>query len=211
MITLPHSLFRHQRHIRQTPWVPSVPRPPPLGNIQLSCELSCVGWLLASTDIPRFDGAISARHIPHPTRLFNMEATFDDHHSHMEKLRAEEPPQHFHYLQVEYIKVLEGELDVDVGDKRIRLTPSDDELEIPAWCRNRLIPLPPSDDRKYTKFLLSGPGAEGPYMLDAIFYENYYRYMDHALSPGGDGISLIQVLCVSRPSHKITAVVMHSI
>jgi hypothetical protein len=115
----------------------------------------------------------------------------------MEKLRAQEPPQHFHYLQVEYIQILEGQLDVDVGDERIRLTSSDEELMIPAWCRNRAIPLPPSNDRKHTRFLLSGPGANGPYMLDSIFYENYYRYMDQALAPGGEGISIIQVLCVS--------------
>ena len=117
----------------------------------------------------------------------------------MQKLRAQEPPQHFHYLQVEYIRILEGELQVDVGDKRIRLTPFDGELEIPAWYRNRVIPLPPSEDRKYTKFLLSGPGANGTYMLDDIFYENYYRYMDQALSAGGEGISVVQVLCVSLP------------
>jgi len=115
----------------------------------------------------------------------------------MEKLRAQEPPQHFHYLQVEYIQMLEGELYIDVGDERIRLKPSDGELLIPAWFRNRVIPLPPSEDRKYTKFLLSGPGVESAYMLDSIFYENYYRYMDQALSPGGDGISIVQVLCVS--------------
>ncbi|KAF2680810.1 hypothetical protein K458DRAFT_372838 [Lentithecium fluviatile CBS 122367] len=92
--------------------------------------------------------------------------------------------------------MLEGELNVDVGDKRIRLRPSDDELEIPARCRNWAIPLPPSEDRKYTKFLLNDPGADGPYMLDAIFYENYYRYMDQALSPGGEGISVVQVFCM---------------
>jgi quercetin dioxygenase-like cupin family protein len=57
---------------------------------------------------------------------------FDDYHPHMEKLRAQEPPQHFHYLQVEYIQMVEGELYVDVGDKRILLTPSDGELGIPA-------------------------------------------------------------------------------
>ena len=148
------------------------------------------------TDSCSFDGAISVRHLPHKTRLFNLEVTFDDHHTHMEKLRAQEPPQHFHYLQVEYIQMLEGELYVDVGDKRVLLTPADGELEIPAWARNRAIPLPPSGDRKYTKFLLSGPGAVGDYMLDAIFYENYYRYMDQALATGGEGISVVQVLCV---------------
>lgn len=135
--------------------------------------------------------------MPHETRLFNLEVTFDDNHSHMENLRAQEPPRHFHYLQVEYIQMLEGEL--DIGDKPTLLTPSDGELGIPAWARNRVIPLPPSEDRKYTRFLPSGPGAVGDYMLVAIFYKNYYRYMDHALAPGGEGISIsiIQVLCVS--------------
>lgn len=150
-----------------------------------------------STNNYSFDGAISVRHLPHPTRLFNLEVTFDDHHPHMQKLRAQEPPQHFHYLQFEYIQMLEGELYVDVGEKRVQLTPSDGELEIPPWCRNRAIPLPPSEDGRHTRFLLSGPGADGPYMLDAIFYENYYRYMDQALAPGGEGISVVQVLCVS--------------
>lgn len=79
--------------------------------------------------------------------------------------------------------MLERELHVDVGDKRILLTPSG-ELEIPACYRKRAVPLPPSD---------------GSYMLDAMFYENYYRYMDQALSPGGDGIGIVQVLCIGLP------------
>ncbi|KAK3210020.1 hypothetical protein GRF29_44g1365675 [Pseudopithomyces chartarum] len=58
---------------------------------------------------------------------------FDDHHPHMEKLRTHEPPVHFHELQVEYFKVLEGSIDVDVGDRRVRLTPADGELEVPTW------------------------------------------------------------------------------
>ncbi|KAH3953915.1 hypothetical protein HBI24_121800 [Parastagonospora nodorum] len=92
--------------------------------------------------------------------------------------------------------MLEGELYVDFGYKRVLLTPSEGDLEIPAWARNRVIPLPPSEDR-------NAPGSysmvpeQSDYMLDAIFYENYYRYMDHALAPGGEGISVIQVLCVS--------------
>jgi hypothetical protein len=78
------------------------------------------------------NGTISVRHLPRETRLFHLEVMFDDYHPHMEKLRAQEPPQHFHYLQVEYIQMVEGELYVDVGDKRILLTPSDGELGIPA-------------------------------------------------------------------------------
>ncbi|EAT89586.1 hypothetical protein HBI56_029130 [Parastagonospora nodorum] len=91
--------------------------------------------------------------------------------------------------------MLEGELYVDFGYKRVLLTPSEGDLEIPAWARNRVIPLPPSEDR-------NAPGSysmvpeQSDYMLDAIFYENYYRYMDHALAPGGEGISVIQVLCM---------------
>lgn len=80
-----------------------------------------------------FDGAISCRNVPHPTRYFNLEVVFDDHHPHMEKLRTHEPPVHFHELQVEYFKVLEGSIDVDVGDRRVRLTPADGELEVPTW------------------------------------------------------------------------------
>jgi hypothetical protein len=44
---------------------------------------------------------------------------------------------------------------------------------------------------------MSGSGASGSRKLDFIFYENYYRYMDEALAPGGGGLSIIQVLCVS--------------
>jgi len=120
--------------------------------------------------------------------------------THMEKLRAQEPPQHFHYLQVECIQVLKGELYVDVRDKRTLLTPSDGKLEIPTWASNRVMALSPSEDRKYTKFLLSGPGAVRDYMLDAFFYENYHRYIDRALASGGEEISIIQVLRKSIPS-----------
>ncbi|PSN62789.1 hypothetical protein BS50DRAFT_603421 [Corynespora cassiicola Philippines] len=105
------------------------------------------------------------------------------------KLREKNPPQHFHYLQ--------GSLYVDVGERKILLTAADGELEIPAWARNRAISGPASDDNKHTRFLLSGPVADGPYMLDDVFYENYYRYMDQVLAPGGEGISIIQILCVS--------------
>ncbi|KAF2822309.1 hypothetical protein CC86DRAFT_425947 [Ophiobolus disseminans] len=82
--------------------------------------------------------------------------------------------------------MLEGKLYVDVKDERIRLTPSHGELEVPLWCRNRVIPLPPS----------RCPGADGAYILDAILHENYYQYMDQELALGGDGISVIQVLCI---------------
>ena len=74
-------------------------------------------------------------------------------------------------------------------------------------CRNRLIPTPPSDQRRYTKFLMSGSGASGTRKLDFIFYENYYRYMDDALAPGGEGLSIIQVLCVSlSAAHQSDAI-----
>ncbi|ORY13380.1 hypothetical protein BCR34DRAFT_535608 [Clohesyomyces aquaticus] len=141
-----------------------------------------------------FDGAISVRQLTHPTRLFNLEVIFDDHHPHMLKLREQIPPQYFQYLQVEYVKVLEGSLYLDIGKKRVLLTPSDDEREIPTWTRNRAFPGPLSAERRLTKFLLSGPAAAGTFMLDTAFYENYYRYMDRALAPGGEGISIIQVL-----------------
>ncbi|KAF2463678.1 uncharacterized protein BDR25DRAFT_245311, partial [Lindgomyces ingoldianus] len=92
--------------------------------------------------------------------------------------------------------VLEGSLYVDVGTRRVLLTPLKPELQVPPWVRNRVIPGPPFPGQRFTKFLLSSPAAVGPYMLDFIFYENYYRYMDQALAPGGEGIDLIQVLCM---------------
>lgn len=49
---------------------------------------------------------------------------------------------------------------------------------------------------------MSGSGASGTRKLDFIFYENYYRYMDDALAPGGEGLSIIQVLCVSLSGAK---------
>jgi hypothetical protein len=147
-------------------------------------------------DFSRFDGAISVRKLPHPTRLFNLEVTFDDHHPHLVQLREQLPPQHFHYLQVEYFQVLEGSIYVQVGEKRVLLTPDDGELPVDPWVRNRLIPGPLSTEQRKTKFLLSGPASEGPYMLDFIFYENYYRYLDQAVT-GGEGLDIVQILCVS--------------
>ncbi|KAF2472735.1 uncharacterized protein BDR25DRAFT_312649 [Lindgomyces ingoldianus] len=110
-----------------------------------------------------FDGVISVRQLTHPDRLFNLEVTFDDYHPHMHNLRKQTSPQHFRYLQAEFVRVLEG---------------------------------PPSVEQKYTKFLLSGPASEGPFMLDAIFYENYYLYITKVLAPGGEGLSLIEVFCM---------------
>ncbi|ORY13383.1 hypothetical protein BCR34DRAFT_599922 [Clohesyomyces aquaticus] len=86
-----------------------------------------------------FNGAISVRQLTHPDRLFNLEVTFDDHHAHMRKLREQTPPQHFQYLQVEFMKVLKGSIYINVGEKRILLTPSNNELEIPTWTRNQAI------------------------------------------------------------------------
>ncbi|KAF2259716.1 hypothetical protein CC78DRAFT_524385 [Lojkania enalia] len=143
--------------------------------------------------VSAFDGAITFRNLPHPTRNFNLEVTFHDHHPHLLRLREHEPPAHFHYLQVEYFQVLEGSLYVDAGPKRILLTPSDDELPVEAWVRNRVIPGPLSSDQQTTRFLLSGPAAQGPRMLDYIFYENYYRYMDAMISTG-QAIEFIQIL-----------------
>jgi hypothetical protein len=60
-----------------------------------------------------------------------------------------------------------------------------------------LIPIEPEEGRRYTKFALSGDGVAGTRMLDSVFYENYYRYMDQALAVGGEGISVVQILCVS--------------
>jgi hypothetical protein len=96
---------------------------------------------------------------------------------------------------VEYFQVLEGSLYVDVGDERELLTPSSDELPVESWVRNRVIPGPLSADQKKTIFLLSGPAAQGTRMLDYIFYENYYRYMDAMVSEG-QAIELIQILCM---------------
>ncbi|KAF2014434.1 hypothetical protein BU24DRAFT_481891 [Aaosphaeria arxii CBS 175.79] len=144
-----------------------------------------------------FDGAITFRNLPHPTRNFNLEVTFSDHHPHLLRLREHEPPPHFHYLQVEYFQVIEGSLYVDVGPNRVLLTHNDDELPVPPWVRNRTIPGPLSNDQQVTKFLLSGPAPKGKEsrMLDYIFYENYYRYMDEMVSTG-QAIDFIQILCM---------------
>jgi hypothetical protein len=149
--------------------------------------------------VERFDGAISVRRLPHPDRLFNLEVTFDDEHPHMLKLREQKPPVHFHYSQVEYIEVVEGSLYIDLGEKQVLLTASDGEYTIPPWTKHRAIPGPLETGRKYTKFILSGPKSNDTYMLDFIFYENYYRYMDQVLAPGAEGISIIQILCVRTP------------
>jgi hypothetical protein len=142
-----------------------------------------------------FDGAITFRNIPHPARHFNLEVTFHDHHPHLLRLRTHEPPPHFHYLQVEYFEVLEGSLYVEVGAHRLLLTSESGELPVMPWVRNRVIPGPVSESQTKTVFLLSGPAAQGTRMLDFIFYENYYRYMD-AMVAEGKAIELIQILCM---------------
>ncbi|KAF2868135.1 hypothetical protein BDV95DRAFT_580310 [Massariosphaeria phaeospora] len=140
-----------------------------------------------------FDGAMSSKRLPHESRIFNLELTFDDHHPHLLKTREQEPPEHFHYFQDEFIQVLEGSVIHPFGKERLLLTPADGEVCIPPYVRNNLIPGPLSEDQKTTRFLLSGPAADSNYMLDLIFYENYYRYLDQAVS-GNESIDLIQVL-----------------
>ncbi|KAF2657852.1 hypothetical protein K491DRAFT_714143 [Lophiostoma macrostomum CBS 122681] len=145
--------------------------------------------------VSAFDGSITFRRVPHPTRYFNLEVTFHDHHPHLLHLRDMNPPQHFHYAQVEYFQVLEGALYIDVGSERILLTPESDELPVNPWVRNRVIPGPLSETTPITKFLLSGPASTTNRMLDYTFYENYYRYMDQMVS-GGQPIEMIQILCM---------------
>lgn len=91
--------------------------------------------------------------------------------------------------------MLEGSLYVDKGSERVLLTPTSDELAVGAWVRNRVIPGPLSTDQQKTVFLLSGPAAQGARMLDYVFYENYYRYMDGQVV-SGNPIELIQILCM---------------
>ena len=94
-----------------------------------------------------------------------------------------------------YFEVLEGSFYVQVGSERVLLTPSDDELSVKPYVRNSVIPGPLSTRQKVTKFLMSGPAANGYRMLDYIFYENYYRYMDTTVA-AGNSIELIQILCM---------------
>ncbi|PVH97431.1 hypothetical protein DM02DRAFT_685011 [Periconia macrospinosa] len=157
--------------------------------------ITTAGEEVVSVQWGSFDGAITFRRVPHPTRYFNLEVTLQDHHPHILRLRENPPPTHFHYLQVEYFEVLEGSLYVQVGSKRVLLSPSDDELPVEPYVRNRIMAGPLSNDQKLTKFMMSGPAAEGHRMLDYVFYENYYRYMDTAVS-AGNPIELIQILCM---------------
>lgn len=96
---------------------------------------------------------------------------------------------------MEYFEVLEGNLYVQVGSGRVLLTPSNDELPVQPYVRNRVIPGPLSTNQKVTKFLMPGPAAEGDRMLDYIAYENFYRYMDTMVS-AGNPIELVQILCM---------------
>ncbi|KAF2113910.1 hypothetical protein BDV96DRAFT_495626, partial [Lophiotrema nucula] len=91
--------------------------------------------------------------------------------------------------------VLEGSVHITLGNKCLFLTPEEGEVCILPFTRNNLIPGPLSDTQRTTKVLLSAPKAEGDRMLDFLSYENYYRYLDQAISCN-EGIDILQILCM---------------
>jgi hypothetical protein len=76
----------------------------------------------------RFDGAISVRHVPHLTRLFNLEVAFDHHHPHIKKFRVRGPSECF-IISGWSISDADGELYVDVEAQRSLFTPTNNELQ----------------------------------------------------------------------------------
>lgn len=149
----------------------------------------------------RFEGAITVSHFHAPSRkrAFYFDVTFILDHPHLLKLAsAEKPPLHFHPYQEEYIEVTEGRLGVEVEGKEYILTPTDGEFTIHPWSNHRLYPLlpaPGSEDLQTTRFLLSGEGTNDAFKLDAVFFQNWYRYQD-AIVVGGEKMELLQVMNV---------------
>lgn len=133
-----------------------------------------------------------------PGRSFALEITMDlvagaRHFS-------QKQPLHFH-VQHEYVECIQGKLGVELegaaGD--LILSPAEGRSAIPPWRHHRLYPVPleeQGDGTTVVTFLLSGGKAESAFELNAVFFENWYKYQDEIVLRGAP-VDLIQVLCVS--------------
>jgi hypothetical protein len=155
-----------------------------------------------------FEGAISTRVIHHAARAFAFEVTFRLDHERLIALGSQKPPLHFHPYQAEYVKVLEGQLVVEVGGREHVLSSGDGEFGIQPWLNHRLFPPPPkdpagaSDGHKITRFLLSGQETRRSPKLDLVFFENWYAYQDQIVLRGRR-VDMIQLLCVSTTQNVV--------
>lgn len=133
-----------------------------------------------------------------PERSFALEITMDlvsgaRHFS-------QKQPLHFH-VQYEYVECTRGKLGVELEGKAtdLVLTPAEGRAAIPPWRHHRLYPLPleaQDDGNTVVTFLLSGGEAESAFELNAVFFENWYKYQDEIVLKGAP-VDLVQVLCVS--------------
>ncbi|OCL14902.1 hypothetical protein AOQ84DRAFT_370878 [Glonium stellatum] len=155
-----------------------------------------------------FKGAIQAKTVPHATRTFMVEVTFDTHHLRLAEIMQfldKKPPAHFHPYQTKFFQVLEGNITIKIDGKARVITPSDGEVHVNPWVHHRSYSAPVTQ-QNITKFLINGSDTLESNLLDTVFIQNWYGYQDQVVLYGGK-VDPIQVLsmfdasgsCLSLP------------
>ncbi|KAI5804960.1 hypothetical protein EDC01DRAFT_641472 [Geopyxis carbonaria] len=100
------------------------------------------------------------------------------------------PPSHFHPYQAEFFEVVAGSITVEIDGKPIKRTPSSGEFTVHPWVNHRIYPTPNTDEKEVV-LLVSATATEGTggTEMDSVFFENWYRYQDQALS-GGESVDV---------------------
>lgn len=135
--------------------------------------------------------------LPDPRRAFAFEVTMLLQHPRL--VGAPKPPQHFHHVQDEYLRVLDGPLILEVEGIEHVLSPEDGEFTIRRDVNHCTYPCPPTRDGSSpttARFLLSAEQSPEAFKLDLAFFENWYAYQEQ-LVMGGARLDFIQVFSVS--------------
>ncbi|KAJ4396132.1 hypothetical protein N0V93_000350 [Gnomoniopsis smithogilvyi] len=153
--------------------------------------------------IRAFEGAIITRVLHDPNRSFSFEVTMKVQHPRL--VNAPKPPMHFHHVQVEYLRCLEGVLCLDMNGTELVLRPDDGEITIHRDVHHRTYPhggvslgLEPTNTSQrdpVVRFLLSAEHSPQPFQLDLAFFENWYAYQEKVVL-GGSRLDMIQVLSI---------------
>ncbi|KAI1391739.1 uncharacterized protein F4822DRAFT_104409 [Hypoxylon trugodes] len=142
-----------------------------------------------------FDGAVSVRVFDKPEHAYCFEASFRPDHPLASSLFSRKPPLHFHPYQDEQIKVLSGQLIVDVEGQEHRLSPNDAELRVRRWAHHRLRPSMDDPEKVEIRALVTGQKSSQLFREDVLFLENWYRYQDDIVM-NKKKVELLQILAM---------------
>ncbi|GME33701.1 putative cupin -type protein [Neofusicoccum parvum] len=102
------------------------------------------------------------------------------------------PPLHFHPWQNEWFRCVSGRMGIEIDGKTRILTPEDGEIMGRAGCVHRFFLAP--DSTEDMTVVLSASDTGDNYMLDRIFFENWYGMWHDGIVSNGGKFDLIQLL-----------------